>query len=853
MKKTLIFLILLSTIACAQLTRIPFTRNQDDYMKTVFVDKTTSQTITGQKNFSVLKVGADTVDVGKRISGTINVKEFDAVGDSVTDDRDAFNQALAYLSSNGGGTLIVPEGNYFILREINVPSNVTIRGSGYNSVICYPDTGWTLSGFDRYGMLNLNGSDNVRITGLRLSGSLNTTNLTTPKFIFFQNSHNIMIDNCYFENKIYEGIWEYYYNTDITLTNNYFYNVGRGGFYNGDYTYGLPAMQMTADGCVISNNIFVDCGGGIGYSGSRATITGNYIRNIQSKGISTGDAQQDGLITITGNVVETTVDSLSTGCYYFGGGVYGYTQHSLNVTGNIARLFGETWFGAICYQVANFTTDIMMSNNIAEIDSMGTGFKISALQDIDVVLNSNRVVINKNSGQNVGFQVISNDSGSTIRVISNGNTFKGFDSDDFAQYYSFSESGIYDVTITADIKDGGSFFINGSQINYTSSQYNNIPLYFNQNSSVMQLFGTVSADTVTASIVNINGLPISTSGLVSGQLYSDIRSGSVQIAMPENLVVNGDFADWTGSGKSATPTGWTFAPDPRDTTKIYIEQSPTGKLHFVWDGSQTGASHYVIQPTSSIGVTYGYSFVVETITDTALVYIVGNGITVASTGTYSGSYESIANEKFKIFPKYGAGEITLDNFKLWVVGGNIDAPTYDVPVILDSLGVLISGVGSTSTGNPDSLGGQPASAYLLKSDSTIYLTPSDANSAYASKSHTHTEFYDTLAISFGIMDTVTIGDYAGRKIENNIIITEVSAYTNTGTVTFNIEERGETTPNTAGTDVMTSDLVADDNQQETTTFSNSGIARDSWLVLNVTSKTGDPTIFGVTIRYVKTN
>jgi len=103
------------------------------------------------------------------------------------------------------------------------------------------------------------------------------------------------------------------------------------------------------------------------------------------------------------------------------------------------------------------------------------------------------------------------------------------------------------------------------------------------------------------------------------------------------------------------------------------------------------------------------------------------------------------------------------------------------------------------------------------------------------------------------MDTVTTGDYVGRKIENNITITEVSAYTNTGTVTFNIEERGETTPNTAGTDVMTSDLVADDNQQETTTFSNSGIARDSWLILNVTSKTGDPTIFGVTIRYVKAN
>lgn len=358
-------------------------------------------------------------------------------------------------------------------------------------------------------------------------------------------------------------------------------------------------------------------------------------------------------------------------------------------------------------------------------------------------------------------------------------------------------------------------------------------------------------DGMVTNKIEVINMPQDTSGLESGQFYVDDLTGSVQYTFPEDIVTNGTFTTWTGTGKSATPTGWTFAPDPRDTTAIYIEQNPTGKLHYVWDGSSRDT--YVLQDTSTIGVTYGYSFVVEAITDTALVYIVGNGVRITSAGIYSGSFESVANEKIKISPEYGAGEITLDNFKLWVVGGNIDAPTYDVPVILDSLGVLISGVGSTSTGNPDSLGGQPASAYLLKSDSTIYLTPSDANSAYATKSHTHTEFYDTLAISFGIMDTVTTGDYVGRKIENNITITEIAAYTNTGTVTFNIEERGETTPNTAGTDVMTSDLVADDNQQETTTFSNSGIARDSWLVLNVTSKTGDPTIFGVTIRYVKVN
>ena len=114
--------------------------------------------------------------------------------------------------------------------------------------------------------------------------------------------------------------------------------------------------------------------------------------------------------------------------------------------------------------------------------------------------------------------------------------------------------------------------------------------------------------------------------------------------------------------------------------------------------------------------------------------------------------------------------------------------------------------------------------------------------------------FDTVRVAvWGTMDTVTTGDYVAIKMENNYTITEVAAYTNTGTMTFNIEERGETTPNTAGTDVMTSDLVADTNQQETGTFSNATVDRDDWLVLVVTSITGDPTIFCVTVRGIKTN
>lgn len=88
----------------------------------------------------------------------------------------------------------------------------------------------------------------------------------------------------------------------------------------------------------------------------------------------------------------------------------------------------------------------------------------------------------------------------------------------------------------------------------------------------------------------------------------------------------------------------------------------------------------------------------------------------------------------------------------------------------------------------------------------------------------------------------------GWKVPYNITITEIAAYTDANTVTFNIEERGETTPNTAGTDAMASDLVADSDQQKTTSFSNANFAANTWMV-PVVSAAGAVAFFSITVRY----
>jgi hypothetical protein len=66
----------------------------------------------------------------------VNVKEYGAVGDGVTNDTEAFNAALASLAKAGGGKCLVPKGTYLISATTNpaitshVSSNVHLVGEG---------------------------------------------------------------------------------------------------------------------------------------------------------------------------------------------------------------------------------------------------------------------------------------------------------------------------------------------------------------------------------------------------------------------------------------------------------------------------------------------------------------------------------------------------------------------------------------------------------------------------------------------------------------------------------------------------------------------------------------------------
>ena len=109
----------------------------------------------------------------------------------------------------------------------------------------------------------------------------------------------------------------------------------------------------------------------------------------------------------------------------------------------------------------------------------------------------------------------------------------------------------------------------------------------------------------------------------------------------------------------------------------------------------------------------------------------------------------------------------------------------------------------------------------------------------------------TLTKSLAIFDPAT-GDsndiqmYFGQAVTITRVACSVAAATS---VTIQMDERAEATPNTAGTDVMTAALVCDTDSQATTSFTNATIASRVPLNLQITGVSGTPGSVRIHIEY----
>lgn len=121
--------------------------------------------------------------VNERLYVHISVLDFGAVGDwdpvnkVGTDDTNSFKNAMTALKLLGGGSLHIPAGNYLV-RAVEIPSNVHIYGDGWASSLWQVEEPW---------------NSTVVCFGTNL------TNLNRPDFS--QNTTDILIENIAFRRK----------------------------------------------------------------------------------------------------------------------------------------------------------------------------------------------------------------------------------------------------------------------------------------------------------------------------------------------------------------------------------------------------------------------------------------------------------------------------------------------------------------------------------------------------------------------------------------------------------------------------------------------------------------------------
>jgi len=106
----------------------------------------------------------------------VNVKDFGAVGDGVTDDTAAIQAAL----SNGAGTVIAPAGTYLLTSSVIIYSNTKLIGDGYGSTIF--QEGGSAADFTISLLVNENynsatGNESIHIEGINFKGK-NSTPIT---------------------------------------------------------------------------------------------------------------------------------------------------------------------------------------------------------------------------------------------------------------------------------------------------------------------------------------------------------------------------------------------------------------------------------------------------------------------------------------------------------------------------------------------------------------------------------------------------------------------------------------------------------------------------------------------------
>ena len=416
----------------------------------------------------------------------INVRHYGAKGDGATDDSRAIQAALD--AADPGGTVYFPatSRSYYTSTCLHPKAHTTLLGDGPKSEISVPSAGWSLVPSTCYGIINLNHVEGVRITALRIVGTVQALDSNhTPKLIYMESVDKVEIDHDDFENTAFEGIWVggNLASTRITVSNNSFSHIGYGG---ANKTQGLPAIQCNWRDGVISNNTLSDVGTGIGCSQTNDTITGNTVDLFSNQGIAIGDGRDNGPFIVSGNTVVFAVmhaNGTPQVGYFAGSGANG-TEHLNNFSGNTCRLIGTTTVvpAGICY-LGN-SPHVVFDSNTAEVINVGLGFLVyGRVGGSDVTLSNNTCSVVDESARTECFIGKPNGMRNALTLFSHGNKAYGNTrtNGSFAFDYNTVGGGELNASATGDLANEGQIRVGGGVYN-GDGRFDHIPFMISSQS-----------------------------------------------------------------------------------------------------------------------------------------------------------------------------------------------------------------------------------------------------------------------------------------------------------------------------------------------------------------------------------
>jgi hypothetical protein len=277
-----------------------------------------------------------------KLDDSINVRDFGAIGDGLTDDTAAVNRALyqvyaRYNNTTVRRTLYFPAGVYLVSDVVKIPSYARIQGDGIDATIIKQTsssvdcvvkladskqqvdgnignngatrpqyisvqdiTFWNIT--DKPVLL-ITSAQNSVFTRVKLQGSFSVANsvgtsnpclkiASTPSLI----SNNIIFDKCEFSDQTYACIGDDD-QFNIVFANCKLTNLYRG-FKIGEYTTGAGSALVGPQGLKIVNCLFnsVYKEGILGYSVKKISSMGNYFRDVGNHFNGTGSPQTNVIV-----------------------------------------------------------------------------------------------------------------------------------------------------------------------------------------------------------------------------------------------------------------------------------------------------------------------------------------------------------------------------------------------------------------------------------------------------------------------------------------------------------------------------------------------------------------------------